>query len=836
MIRGRRLATRGLLCAAAGAIACGMAAAQAVPCPVSARDSARTWAPPLDRIVTLHSSGGSLRTALDLVAARAGVRLSYSSELLPLDREACVPEGPMPLGAALMALLHGVAVTPAASGGTQVVLAPTRADVSATVVERTATLDRVIVTGSASGAAQRSLPYAVDIVQGRDLRGAAAPTLAAALNGAIPGLWIWSDSPTALLTRFGSVRGASSFGVSSPKVFVDGIELANPLLLTRISADAIDRIEVIRGPQGAALYGADAISGVINVQLRHDGATDGRGDADVRSSAGASQSDYATGGAFTQEHTVALRAGSAERSASAVLALNSIGAIVPGGNTVQVSADIAARRVMSRTILSSTARLWVAKADSPVNPILAAVGTTVPGYAPLAPRGQQRVTQYTVGGTMTHAPDAEWTHTLTAGVDGYRLSGLSVDFVPIPSVLDSAQREAAGGADKGTLRANSVRRFGVGEDATGTLTLGTDVALLHDATAWVIARPSLFGSRNNLPFRSNDEARWLSTVGVGVQAGLNLRETVFLTAGLRGERNDGFTEASRFAVLPAVGASVVRQRGDVTWKARIAYGGGLRPARNPMREMASRGLGAGPVSTDLMPERQIGVESGVEMFWKRNLSLQVTRFDQRASSLIQQVQGQRIPQIFGAGLRRAGNQQPPGLYYALVNLGAITNRGWEFAARQSVGTLTIAGTLSLVQSRVDQIAPGYNGDLREGDRMLAVPARTTGLSVTWTPSRWQWQVAATQVADWVNYDREAVTGTYLRDGPPAYGLYGATLRTYWKEYGQVTRLRAAVSHDLTRLLTLRLIGENLLDRQRGEPDNVTIVAGRTVSFGVAARF
>ena len=77
--------------------------------------------------MTLHASGASLRTALDLVAARAGVRLSYSSEALPLDREACVPTGPMPLGAALSQLLHDVAVIPTSSGGTQVVLAPTRA-------------------------------------------------------------------------------------------------------------------------------------------------------------------------------------------------------------------------------------------------------------------------------------------------------------------------------------------------------------------------------------------------------------------------------------------------------------------------------------------------------------------------------------------------------------------------------------------------------------------------------------------------------------------------------------------------------------------------------------
>ena len=120
--------------------------------------------------------------------------------------------------------------------------------------------------------------------------------------------------------------------------------------------------------------------------------------------------------------------------------------------------------------------------------------------------------------------------------------------------------------------------------------------------------------------------------------------------------------------------------------------------------------------------------------------------------------------------------------------------------------------------------------------MLGVPARTTGLTATWTPRRWQLQVGGTQVTDWINYDRLALAGTLLRGGTPSRELAGSTLRSYWMRYGEVTRLRASVAHDLTRTLTLRFVGDNLLDRQRGEPDNVTIVPGRTLSFGIAARF
>jgi hypothetical protein len=37
-------------------------------------------------------------------------------------------------------------------------------------------------------------------------------------------------------------------------------------------------------------------------------------------------------------------------------------------------------------------------------------------------------------------------------------------------------------------------------------------------------------------------------------------------------------------------------------------------------------------------------------------------------------------------------------------------------------------------------------------------------------------------------------------------------------------------------MTLTLRGENLLDQQLGEPDNITVLPGRTISVGVRAAF
>jgi iron complex outermembrane receptor protein len=54
------------------------------------------------------------------------------------------------------------------------------------------------------------------------------------------------------------------------------------------------------------------------------------------------------------------------------------------------------------------------------------------------------------------------------------------------------------------------------------------------------------------------------------------------------------------------------------------------------------------------------------------------------------------------------------------------------------------------------------------------------------------------------------------------------------KYGGVTRLRASVGRSLFRGLSINLSGENLLNRQHGEPDNVTVVPGRTLTFGLRA--
>jgi iron complex outermembrane receptor protein len=530
----------------------------------------------------------------------------------------------------------------------------------------------------------------------------------------------------------------------------------------------------------------------------------------------------------------------------------SIGAYVPGGGARHVVGDAYLRRVGARWALTGTAYLDGATANDAPNPLLerpAVVGPATPPQRTTSDDGrEQSVWQYTLAGTATHAAGERWTHVVTAGVNGYRLTGLAVDPIAVPSSLDSALRAARGGADRGTLRASSVARFGADGPLTATVTLAGDWAVLRDATQATEASTARAttgvgapGSAPNAPAGAPNAAAlggasWLQTAGVSAQTTAAWHDAAFLTAGLRGERNDGYAAASRYAALPMVGASVVTGSHDVTVKLRTAYGRGLRPARTTTRVTAWRGGGFGTRVPDLAPEEQGGVEGGVDVFVGRTLGLHATGFDQRASGLIQQVSvvapgADTLPgrdgSAGGVGRRIA---------YELQNVGVIANRGVELEGAWRAGPLALTGTFTHVDSRVRRLAAGYTGDLRPGDRMLGVPVRTYGLDASWSERRWSALVGVARASDWTNYDRLALAQAYASTTRQPRELVGAPLRAYWRTYPGITHLRASLVREVASGFGVALTGENLLDRQRGEPDDATVLPGRALTLGVRARF
>jgi iron complex outermembrane recepter protein len=832
----------------------GIAAAE-LACP-GARGTSRQWPAPLDRVISLREKESSLRTVLGLIAAAARVRLSYASELLPLDRRVCAAFDSITVGDALSRVLDGTVVEPVVAGASQVVLAPVRRTTAAaapTPDERRADLlERVVVTGSVDDDVSAiSAVTSPTVISGRTLVERGATSLADALNGAIPGVWAWSTTPGRASVQYASVRGASSFGVSAPKIYIDGVEVANPLLLTQLTPETIDRVEVIRGPQGAAIYGADAISGVINITTRHEGVAPGERRAALRTTAGMSSSEFAPFGVLAHEHVFTVRGGTNLRSGGLGLSLNSLGAYIPGAFSRQLTGTGDFRVVGARGVLTGTARLFSQHAATSTSPLLAA-WTPVPltksvrgspGHFRAGPgggaggamgpatgttavssvsSGPQAVREYTFGMNGSLATVGPWTPSLVVGIDGYRLSNVNVDEGPIPSAADSALTAARGGGDRGTLRLSTVGRFR-DDGRTATVTLAAEHSLLRDAA--IDAVPFFVGGSTDV----SEPVVWRSTTGLSALLDVAVRRSLFVTAGLRLERDAGYTVGSQFAALPMLGAAYAKRFGGATLRLRTAYGKAIRPARTSLGTLRKGDVTEIIIGSQLAPEQQSGIEAGFDLGLGRAFGLHVTRFDQTTSGLVQPVMiaqdGGAYP---GSRTRRVA--------YQLQNVGQIANRGWEMQGTTSRGPLSIVGSLSLVDSRVQRVASGYSGDLRTGDRMLGVPARTASLTATWAAPRWLASWTLTRAANWVNYDRLAVVETLAGSTSPADLLVGDQLRDYWRTYSGVTRLGARVSRDLFRGISLVATGDNVLGQQRGEPDNITIVPGRTITFGFQAKF
>jgi len=193
----------------------------------------------------------------------------------------------------------------------------------------------------------------------------------------------------------------------------------------------------------------------------------------------------------------------------------------------------------------------------------------------------------------------------------------------------------------------------------------------------------------------------------------------------------------------------------------------------------------------------------------------------------------------GSGPGGGGGGEPNDggrIAYELQNVGEITNRGWEISGSVGAHGLSVSTAYAIVDSRVRRLADRYAGDLRPGDRMLEVPERTLSATASYARGPWSASVTGSRAFDWVNYDRLALADAVESGDRPPRDLIGAQLRSFWRLYPGVNRLRAKLSYDLRRALSLVATADNLLDHQFGEPDNVTVLPGRTIAGGLRARF
>jgi vitamin B12 transporter len=136
----------------------------------------------------------------------------------------------------------------------------------AAVAQPAQPVDPVVVTATKVETPAERVGASVTIVTEEEIRTLNISKIEEALR-MVPGVEIQRSGGLGKATSI-KIRGANANQV---QVLVDGMRVKSPTLgsmdLSELSLDAVERIEVVRGPQ-SALHGADAIGGVVNIILK----------------------------------------------------------------------------------------------------------------------------------------------------------------------------------------------------------------------------------------------------------------------------------------------------------------------------------------------------------------------------------------------------------------------------------------------------------------------------------------------------------------------------------------------------------------------------------------
>lgn len=396
----------------------------------------------------------------------------------------------------------------------------------------------------------------------------------------VPGVEIQRSGSAGKTTSI-KIRGAGSQQV---QVLVDGMRMNSPTLggtdLSELTLDAVDRIEIVRGPQ-STLYGADAIGGVVNVITR-------KGQGPIHGSVWAAGGSYRT---FREQANV--------QGAFRGFNFNVSGSRFDTGG--QFDNDDAEQTSVSGRVgydfpwkgeLSLTGRYAKLNLDLPIF-------STPPTVFDPNSQNQLETELYTVAYTQKVVP--WWEVTARVG-QWWNASGFQN--TPPPDTITTISQTDARRLEAELLNTVQVTRW-------NTLTVGLEYRNEHGRNTTLGTFPSKFSMT-------------LTTLSFFVQDEVSIMERLFLAGGIRHDDNDVFGAS---LTGRASAALVVKETGT---RLRFAWGQGFRAPT--INDLAFPGFG----NADLRPERSESYEIGVDQtFWKERVRLGGTYFHTSFRDLIQ---------------------------------------------------------------------------------------------------------------------------------------------------------------------------------------------------------
>jgi len=664
-------------------------------------------------------------------------------------------------------------------------------------------LEQVVVTGTVKPTAEKAIPTPISVITADQIQQRGYQRLDQVFRGDIPGAFAFDPGGNNYLTRI-SFRGASNVGFGYPyvKTYIDGIEVSDFVYLATIDPNSIERIEVVRGPQASTIYGSEALGGVIQIFTKKGDLSSPSPTVEATVSGGVIQSRW--GNAAQQDHSLALRGGTKDFGYQLGGGYVHNGDWVPEVQSTNASLWGGVHQVQGPVTVELSARYYNKTFDQPLPPDLTSYAVfSKPTYTNYT-AGQQ-----TYGLKVRYAATSHWEHTLVVGYDrrSYEYHRTQARFT---TPADSFLAVSSSDESKPSVAYNTTYEVSLGPSVQSSLTAGVD----H----WTWGSSGFFaGSTTSTTSPSSSSAYRLESRNTGyfAQAQVGFREAAFLTAGLRAEDNSTLGRDFGLAWAPRVGVSYVRGFGGLNAKARVAYGKAIRPAFPGEADAVVTSYSNQRANPTLGVEQQVGADGGVALYFRRRASLEATYYNQTARDLI------------AAVLVDASTSPPTNQFQ---NVGRIKNTGWEFQGRLNAGHVSLAATYTITKSVVQQLSPGYTGDLRPGDQLLLVPKYTAGATLAYSVGRTALNLGMTHVGSWTNYDNVALYAFYFGGQP-----YRGSQRAYWLTYSAFTKLNLSVSQAVTNSLTVFVRSNNLTNNNVLEVSNVQVNTGRVTMIGVRTK-
>lgn len=626
--------------------------------------------------------------------------------------------------------------------------------------------EQIVVSATRTEAPAGQVAPAVTVFDAEQIERRQEPPLADLLRQAPGTTVVRVGAPGSVTSLF--VRGGES---NYTKVLLDGIPLNEPggaFNMSNVTTENLERVEFVRGAN-SAVYGSDAMTGVLqlftrrgrtprpSVRLNLEGGSfsTARGAAGVSAKIGRVDYSADVAGLTTDNEVPNNRFRNTTLSGSAGVTLGAGATLRLVGRAERGKSGVPGPTAFRRADLDAYFR----RND----------GVFGVAFDQASGTFRQRAA-YGLAESHQASTNLLIDPPFTATFEGRRAPFQSSDF-PYDSRTDLRRHHASYQVD-GTV---TTARAGTHVE-TALIEWDGERAELRDA----LAKTTVPASRDNIGVTLQHQALW---------------SRVFVTAGVRFERNDSFGNAA----VPRVSAAwYVRKGNDRVGTTRVSVSAG-RGIKEPtvLQSFSPSPFFQG--NPDLQPERTRSVDAGVEQRLAGDrVRATVTWFDHRYRDII------------------SLKTDPATFFSQYFNIGLTTARGAELSADVALlSGLRAGGGYTYTDSEIVETTSS-SAVFAKGQWAFRRPRHAGFVTLAWVGTRLSIDLSGSLAGRRVDSDFSSLVPSIVE----------TTRYSAWDLRGSVR---------LTRALSGTIAIDNLTDSSRMEPLGYPVL-GRAVRAGIRARF